>query len=224
MYKFKSLIGEEVKVEISGKTTFTGILIDMGLDVLVLYNGTKYLYIPLIHMQSINDKKGSGNEEPIEKPNGSWPFQSENESISYRKVLTNAKGQFVEIFITGNKSIHGYITSVLNDYIVFYSPVFKTMFISMQHLKWLSPYTSNRTPFTLNKSLLPVMPSNIPLVRNFEEQIKKYEGQLLVFDMGDHPEKIGLLSNISGNIVELITADGRTIFWKLSHLKSIHTP
>ncbi len=225
MYSFKGLIGEEVKIEISGNKTFSGILIDIGLDILVIYDGSKYAYIPILHIHNIKDKKSDSNKvDATEKPSGSMPFQTENESISYRKILLNAKGQFVEIFITGNKPLHGYITSVLNDYIVFYSPVFKTIFISMQHLKWLTPYTSNLTPYTLNKALLPVVPSTIPLSRTFEDQIKKYEGQLLVFNLGDHPDKVGLLSSISNNTVELVTAEGHTLYWKLSHLKSVHTP
>lgn len=212
-------------VLISGNTTFSGILIDIGSDVIVLYNGKKYLYIPLIHVHNIKDKKkDSIVEEPIEKPNGLLPFQLENDSISYRKILLNAKGQFVELFITGNKSIHGYITDVLSDYIVFYSPVYKTMLISMQHLKWLTPYTSNLTPYTLSKNLLPVVPSTFSKARSYQEQLKKYEGQLLVFDMGDHPDKIGLLSNLTDNIAELVTAEGQKIFWKLSHLKTVHIP
>ncbi len=152
------------------------------------------------------------------------PFQNEKETISYRKILNNAKGQFLEIFVTGNRSIHGYITSVLNDYIVFYSPVYKTLFISMQHLKWLIPYSSQLTPYTLSNAALPVVPSNIPLSRSFEEQLKKFEGQLLVFDLGDNPIKVGLLKSISNNIVELVTAGGQTIYWKLMHLKTVHIP
>ncbi len=225
MYAFKKLIGEEVKVEISGNTTFSGILIDIGLDVLVIYNGSRYLYIPLIHMHNIKDKKGEfAAEEATEKPHGTMPFQTENEVISYRKILLNAKGQFVEIFITGNKSLHGYITNVLNDYFVFYSPVFKTTFISMQHLKWLTPYTTDLTPYTLSTALLPVMPSTRPLSRTFEEQIKKFVGQLLVFDMGDHANKVGLLSDIADNFVELVNAEGHSAYWKISHLKTANTP
>lgn len=126
MTVLEHLIGEEVKVEISGNKRFTGILIDLGLDILVLYNGTKYLYFPMIHIQNISKRDLKYNDESIPSPQENMPFPYSVDPISYRKILTNAKGQFLEIFVTGNKSIHGYITSVLNDYIVFYSPVFKT--------------------------------------------------------------------------------------------------
>ncbi|WP_147534813.1 DUF2642 domain-containing protein [Bacillus marasmi] len=224
MTGIKELLGKEVEIEISGKTLFTGLLIDAGLDILVLFDGEEYLYIPLMHLHNISERTIKSNEESIEKPTSKMPFQNEQETISYRKILNNAKGQFLEIFVTGNRSIHGYITSVLNDYIVFYSPVYKTIFISMQHLKWLIPYSSALTPYKLSNSVLPVVPSNIPLSRSFEEQLKKYEGRLLVFDLGDNPNKVGLVNSVKNNIVDLTTAGGQTVYWKVLHLKTVHIP
>lgn len=109
----------QVEARISGKTSLSGILIDTGLDILILFDGIKYLYIPLIHLHNIKEREIKANEDITEKPSGSIPLQNEEEAISYRKILTNAKGQFIELFVTGNQSIHGYITSVLNDYITF---------------------------------------------------------------------------------------------------------
>ncbi len=40
-------INKIVEVDISGKTKFIGRLVDLGLDVMILYNGHDYLYIPL---------------------------------------------------------------------------------------------------------------------------------------------------------------------------------
>ncbi|WP_318508943.1 DUF2642 domain-containing protein [Bacillus sp. T3] len=220
----KNLLGKEVEIEISGRTNFTGLLIDSGLDIIVLFDGHNYLYIPLMHLHNICERTLKTNPEIIEKPTFDMPFQNEKETISYRKILNNAKGQFLEIFVTGNRSIHGYITSVLNDYIVFYSPVYKNVFVSMQHLKWLIPYSNALTPYTLSNTVLPVVPSSIPLARSFEEQLKKYEGKLLVFDLGDNPSKVGLVKNINNNIVNLTTAGGETVFWKLMHLKTVHMP
>ncbi|MFC3884192.1 DUF2642 domain-containing protein [Bacillus songklensis] len=214
-------IGKYVEMEITGKTFFTGKLIDVGLDILVLYDGTQFMYIPLLHVHSV--KEAYTDELDLENHDPP-PLVHESESISYRKTLQYAKGRFVEIYVTGNKSLHGYVTSVLNDYFVFYSPVYKTIFISLHHLKWLTPYSHNSTPYTLSNEDLPVNPSNIPLSRTFEEQLKKNEGRLVVFDLGDQPNKIGLIKNISNNIVELANANGETVFWKLMHLKSIHLP
>jgi hypothetical protein len=46
----------------------------------------------------------------------------------------------------------------------------------------------------------------------------------VVFDLGDHEEKIGLLSAVDNNIVEMINANGKVRHWNLRHLKSIYLP
>ncbi|MBM7703305.1 DUF2642 domain-containing protein [Metabacillus iocasae] len=216
----KHYIGKEVKVEITGNTIFLGILIDIGLDILVIYDGKQYLYIPMLHVHSVKRY----TDEEIKSADSEETIFNESETISYRKMLQHAKGRFVEIYVTGNKSIHGYITSVLNDYFVFYSPVYKTMCISLHHLKWLTPYNHELTPYMLNNEELPVKPSSIPLSRTFEEQLKKVEGNLVVFDLGDNPQKIGVVKSIANNIVQLITADGEMMFCKLMHIKTMHLP
>lgn len=217
----KTFLGQEVEIEISGKTIFSGILIDIGLDILVIFDGKKFLYIPLMHLHNMKEKT---EREIFFEPPSLKPIQMEADSISYRKTLNNAKGQFLEILVTGNRSIHGYITSVLNDYIAFYSPIYKTMFISMHHLKWLTPYQKQTTPYKLSNENLPVVPSSIPLARSYEDQLQKSVGKLVVFDMGDQPDKVGVVHAIANNIVQLITANGVPVYWKLTHLKTIHIP
>jgi hypothetical protein len=94
----------------------------------------------------------------------------------------------------------------------------------MQHLKRLTPYSKQLTPYLLSNKELPVVPAAIPLARSFDEQIKKFENQLLVFDLGDHPNKVGVLKSIANNIVELVNAQGSKTYWKLIHLKTVHIP
>ncbi|MEK5521716.1 DUF2642 domain-containing protein [Heyndrickxia sp. FSL W8-0423] len=221
MNGMKSFINSEIELEISGKTILSGILIDVGLDIIVIFDGTRYLYIPLLHVHQMKER---ALKEIESEPPETFLLFNETEPISYRKTLNHAKGQFIELFVTGNRSIHGYITSVLNDYLVFYSPVYKTIFISMQHLKWFTPYSHQLTPYTLGNKELPIVPASIPLARSFEEQLKKYEGQLVVLDLGDNPEKIGLLKNVSNNMIELILANGQAVIWKFGHLKTVHLP
>lgn len=218
----ENLIGQKVELEVSGKTIFQGILIDLGPDILVLFNGKNYFYIPLLHVHNIRPN----TLIELENSEGSSvsPINDDQNAISYRKTLMNAKGRFVEILVTGDKAISGYVTSVLNDYFVFYSPVYKTMFVTLNHLKWLTPYQSNITPYTLDNKELPVKPVNITLQRSFEDQLKKMEGNLVVIDMGDHPFKIGLLKQVQDNIIELVIANGDIVFLKIPHIKSVHQP
>ncbi|MBV5121958.1 DUF2642 domain-containing protein [Bacillus halotolerans] len=225
MKGLNQFLDTDVDVVISGDTRFVGTLIDIGHDIFVIFNGCNYLYIPLLHLHQMNKAIINTNtEKPILREPEDTIMQAENNSFSYRNTLNNVKGKFIEVYVTGDRSIHGYVTSVLNDYIVFFSPVFKTLFISMHHLKWFTPYSTEQTPYTLDNSQLPVVPSSVSLVRNFEEQIKKYVGQLVIFDMGEVPEKVGLLNDVSNNIIELINASGKSIIWKLNHLKTMHLP
>lgn len=222
MNDFEHLIGKDVNVEISGKKELFGRLIDVGLDIVVLYNG-QYHYIPSGHIQRL--KTDSSNSFEIEanfQPN--QPITTNSDSISFRKILTNAKGQFVSLYIEGNKTIHGYLTSVMNDYFVFYSPAHKVMFISMNHLKWLIPYSKNTSPYSLNNEFLPVNPTSISLARTFSEQCKKLENNMVILDGGDHPEKIGLLKKVQNNTLTLITAEEETIFLNCQHLKTLYLP
>ncbi|MEY9869663.1 hypothetical protein ABIE66_005042 [Peribacillus sp. B2I2] len=220
---FVDLMGKYIEVEISGGDFHKGILIDAGLDIIVLNDGwtNSFLYIPFVHVQrwkeaSLDEEYTSFNP-PSEKP-------IEADTISFRKVLTIAKGLFVEVYVTGNKSIHGYITSIMNDYFVFHSPVYKTMFISMNHVKWLIPYSPNTIPYSLNKENLPLVPISTPLARSFYEQLKRLENQLVIIDGGDHTEKIGLLQKVRNNKMRLITAEGETVYRNLEHIKTIQLP
>jgi hypothetical protein len=213
--------GEKVKAEISGGINHSGILIESNTDVVVIYNGEEYLYIPLMHIQHL--KADDDSEEIITLPESS-PYGEDAGKLSLRKVLTNSKGIFVEIFVTNHQSIHGYVTNVLNDYFSFYSPVYKTMLISLNHLKWLIPYDENQTPYSLNTQDLPVMPSSISLSRTFAEQLKKLTGKVVIFDLGKQHYKIGQLKEVTNNFVELITAKDEPILINLRHIKTVHLP
>jgi hypothetical protein len=152
------------------------------------------------------------------------PYEQGTGQLSFRKVLDNARGRFVELYVSGNKTIHGYLTSLMNDYFLFYSPAYRTMYVSLQHVKWMIPYQDSVTPYSLPNHHFPLHPSTAPLSRTFEQQCKKLEGQLVVFDLGDHAKKIGQLQKVENNKIELITALGEKLFWNLHHLKTVHIP
>ncbi|MED1793238.1 DUF2642 domain-containing protein [Brevibacillus nitrificans] len=214
-----SLVGKTVQLKISGPIDRLGILIDYGLDVVVIFDGVDYVYVPSGHIQNIRLVSPDNQiSNPIYDP------ADPNNELSYRKILMESKGMFVQIFVAGNQSIHGYVTNVLSDYFSFFSPVHKTLFVPLFHLKWLIPYPENKTPYTLEREALPLSPASIKLARTFEEQLKKMEGKIVVFDMGNNTEKIGLLKGIENNIAELITADQKPLYWNIHHLKTVHFP
>ena len=220
---FIDLIGKTIEVEISRDIFLKGTLLDSGLDIIVMYDDKNqhFLYIPIVHVQKLKetilDKEDPSYQPPSERP-------IETDLISFRKALMIAKGLFVQVYVTGNKSIHGYLTSIMNDYFVFHSPVYKTMFIAMKHVKWLIPYPPNATPYSLNNEDLPLMPVSTPLARSFDEQLKKFENQLVIIDGGENTEQIGLLQKVRNNKVILITAEREMVYRNIEHIKTIQLP
>ncbi|MEM5017850.1 DUF2642 domain-containing protein [Metabacillus indicus] len=216
---FKKGLNEQIELKISGGIVQRGILIDYESDMFVIYDGSRFIYIPLYHIHSLNFEKNSG--ESVSDPENT-PISDEMDSISFRKMLTHAKGLFTEITVLKNKSVYGYITNVLTDYIVFYSPVYKSMYISIQHIKSLIPYNNNETPYALAGGDLPLQHSSLPLARTFEEQLKKLAGKVVIFDLGEDEKKVGQLKSISQNIVTVITARREEVYCNPRHIKTIH--
>lgn len=220
--KIKDHIGTYIKLEISGNKPISGILIDIGSDLWVIYNGYDYLYIPTVHIQNWKFPKKEEIDEIITLSDDQSPIFNPSEEISLRKTLTAAKGIFTEIYVTSKQAVHGYIISIMNNYFVFYSPIYKTMFISLNHLKWLIPYTSNQRPYGLSNANLPVNPSNITFARSFEVQIEKLVGTLIVFNIGETENVMGKITGIKNNFIELTTAKGNPVYLNLQHIKTVH--
>ncbi len=219
---YSAFTGEAVMIELTGKKTINGYLIEVGSEVMIVYNGDDYIYISTSHIKNmaVVSKDSIGIDEPSVSPQ-----LEQEDQLSLRKILTTAKGVFLEIYTTGNQSIHGYITGIMNNYFAFYSPVYKTMYISLQHLKWLIPYSTNLSPYRLSKENLPVNPSNsITLARSFEVQLEKLSGHLVVLNLGVQEEMIGKIEKVSDNIMELITAKGESTYLNMQHIQTVHLP
>ncbi|QAY66631.1 DUF2642 domain-containing protein [Paenibacillus protaetiae] len=202
-----------------------GKLIDIGQDIFVIQDGVKYVYVPIIHLQQLRFLQEEPRELfPIPEELKGRPLEQLQDPVSYRKILLSAKGMFSEIYVTGSQSIHGYLTSVMNDFFVFYSPVYHTVIISLQHLKYLVPYHPNITPYQLSPEQFPLRPSTITLARTFEGQLRKLVGEFVILDLGVNPNKIGLLKNVQDNMAELVNANGASIFVHIDHIQTLHIP
>ncbi|MFF2483737.1 DUF2642 domain-containing protein [Paenibacillus sp. NPDC058071] len=219
------LLDRQVELEISGKASpIRGKLIEWGQDILVLHNGTQFLYIPLIHLQQLRLSEQEVEAAEAANATPELPFEAFNDPVSYRKILMNAKGMFSEIYITGNQSIHGYVTTVMNDFFVFYSPVYHTVIISLHHMKYLIPYNPNVTPYTLTPEQFPLKPSPLTLARTFDQQLRKLIGEFVVLDLGENPNKTGVLKNVDQSLIELATASGNAVYLHFDHVKTVHVP
>ncbi|MBO1515210.1 DUF2642 domain-containing protein [Metabacillus bambusae] len=221
MNNFKVFIGKKICVEIPGQIHTRGLLVDTGTDLIVLFNGKDFIYIPNAHIHLLYlDEE---NYESIEFPE-ELPLETESDTLSVRKILNNSKGMFSEIVVANDQAIHGYVTNIMNDYFVFYSPVFHTMYISLQHLKWLIPYRSNQVPYALERATFTSYPSTLSLARSLDAQIKKMFGNIVIFDLGENVRKIGQLRSFQNNMLELVTAREEVTYVNARHVKSVHIP
>ncbi|WP_054954732.1 hypothetical protein [Paenibacillus dakarensis] len=220
MEQIISMLNRPVEVELSGhKMQLRGHFVDIGNDVLVLFSKSRYYYIPIHHLQHLRladewDTPVSDEPAPLK----------EHTHISYRKMLMNSRGTFSEMYLGGQHALHGYVTSIMNDYFVYFSPLYRTVYIPIHHVKYLVPYPPNVTPYTLSQEHFPIQPAVVSLSRTWDQQLHKLQGQLVIFDLGGHPQKTGLLQSIDNNLIELIQADGRSNFVHADHIKCVHLP
>ncbi|MFC7372607.1 DUF2642 domain-containing protein [Fictibacillus iocasae] len=216
MNQLKPLLHKTVYIRMTGGKVFEGILTDLGNDILVINDGSHFQYIPLLHIHKIRLSHSADLEM---SPNSALSATKQEKTISYRSTLTNAKGLLTRIHVAGKKDIQGYITHVLSDYFTYYSPIYKTLYISFYHLKWLTFYENDQIPFSVD---IPV--SSAPLSRSWEEQLKKLEGRLVIFDMEEDPDKVGWLKKVESSMIELQTLNGETMYIKSNHLKTVYVP
>lgn len=221
MEPLRSMIGKRVELEVSGcKSLIHGEFIDMGSDVLVLYSNSRYIYTPIHHLQHLRLNEEWENSSTESPPDSKMDLTN----ISYRKMLMNSRGVFTEIYLGGAHSLHGYVTSIMNDYFVYHSPMHQTVYIPVNHVKYLIPYPPNLTPYSLGQEHFPVQPSVIALSRTIDQQLKKFQGQLVVFDLGEDPLRKGLLKSVNEKMIHLVLAGGDDIYLHIDHIKSIHLP
>jgi len=220
------LVNRSIELVIAGKNPpITGTIVDIGQDILVLYNGSQHVFIPLQHIRQMRISAEEEAPETIQvRPELPFDFERKHDTISYRKLLMNAKGMFSELYINGSHTIHGYITSVMNDFFVFYSPVYHTVIVSLYHLKYLIPYPANLTPYALTQEKFPLKPSPMKLSRTFDQQLRRMTGEFVIFDLGEDPDKIGVLKDVDYNMVELSTADSQPLMLNLGHIQTVHLP
>ncbi|MFE5323339.1 DUF2642 domain-containing protein [Paenibacillus sp. NPDC056579] len=223
MAALTDLLGQNVILTISGiNAPLRGNLDHLGNDMIILNNGRKYIYIPLLHLRQLvldDDQRTGDNGVMLTEP-----LFDDEQDISYRKMLMNAKGVFTEMVITGSQPLHGYVTSVMNDFFAFYSPVYQVVYIPMQQLKYMIPYEPNVTPYALMLERFPLSPLSLTLARTFDQQMKKLEGRLVVLDSGDDPHTIGQLKSIRNGMVELVAAGGETVFLHMEQIRTVHIP
>ncbi|MFJ8066495.1 DUF2642 domain-containing protein [Psychrobacillus sp. NPDC096426] len=218
----QSLIKEIVKIEVSGKKLINGTVIDLGSDLLVLFNGTNFMYIPLEHIQNL--KMDKNNEEDIQDPTEDPSIKAgeTQQELSFKETLVLAIGRYVELYVTDSQPLHGHITSVQDDYFVFYSPIYKLMYIPIAHLKWLIPYAQNESPYGLDEKHSILQSNSEVLATTFKKQIEKFTNKIVVLNIGGIKSYNGKINNIDDQLMEVQKARKNAIYLNIDHIKTLH--
>ncbi|SDN72573.1 hypothetical protein SAMN04487897_104208 [Paenibacillus sp. yr247] len=215
---FNDYIGKLVQIEMKGDREKIGYLIDVGPDVIVSYMEKKYLYLPTAHIKNVKlSTEDKTNMDPPPVP------IMQTGMITYQQILSSAIDRFVEIYISDNQTLHGYVRYIAQDYFVFYSPLYQVMYIPQFHLKWISPYETHQTPYMRAQNQMTASsfdPSFAALPDTFEQLLKGLEGEIVCFDSGLNSNKIGLLQKMTHPFVELVTADEKKMHYNIQHIKN----
>ncbi|MHC0036918.1 LSm family protein [Pseudoneobacillus sp. C159] len=217
--QMKNLVGKQVNIKMLGKFAVNGILKDLGDDILVVYNGQQFLYIPLDHVDRI--QMNPNKDEFVEQPPDVSPG-IKMDDISFQGTINNAIGIYTEISVICGYSFHGWITDALDDYFVFHSPLYGQMYVSNKHMKWLIPFTDATIPYSF--STQPLKSTRGSFLANFGDQMKREIGKLVILNGGKDTLKMGYLKNIDQDTIELVVANGDTVYLNFQHVKSVQLP
>lgn len=198
-----------------------GAIVDVGSDMIVLYNGEDYYYIPINHIHELTVNNYNENNVQVPSENPKLSANNAQDKWSLEKMLAQAVGIYVEIYVMGDQVLHGYISTIMNDYFVLQSPIYKTMYIKTEHLKWLIPYNDHQQPYKLPDSDFPLQTFSGPLSKTFDMQMETMKNKLVVCNLGEKSTYMGRLNNLEGQIVELQTARANPIYINLLHIKMI---
>jgi hypothetical protein len=214
----KQYIGYLIDVDIPGDRLHIGILADVGPDILVLNEESKYFYIPLHHVHHL----------ALHPQMDSNPFNMKNSlpsvsaEISFPLILEHAKKVFCEIYLADHQTMHGHILNIQSDYFVFISPLGKMMMIPSIHLKWISPFELSATPYSLKRKPIDSQSqAKLTFAQTFEEQLKLQEGRLISINDGLRMNKVGYLHKFENHILELVAADENKHYYYDQHIKIV---
>lgn len=218
----QGFVNEVIHLEIAGNQVISGRLIDVEPEVIVLFNGADFVYVALDHVQKFKGKQKDDTE--IEIPDNFPIMVNEQviETTSLRETLLQAKDKFTEIYVCGSRSVHGVVTKVMKDYVVFESPVYKTMFLSLDHIKWLIPFKQDEEIFGEDTTSFLVKSANEQLQDTLKEQFESWTNRIVVVNTEGPKSQIGKVIAVEPRMIELQGVKNQSIYANLQHIKTVH--
>lgn len=211
---------EFAKIEVSGGKFLRGSIIDFSTEIIVLFNGRDYLYIPVTHVKNVTIS--NNDEDSVSKPTNPPCINSKStETLTLKSILSRAQGMYVELYVTGKVPLQGYISNIMDDYIIFESPIYKTIYISLNHIKWLIPYISNQKPYGLTKEDFPIDLYSVQLPQTLDNLVKKIKDELVIINLGEKNYQIGKLVEFSDKFVEILTTRSVPYYINIHHIQCL---
>ncbi|WP_100330016.1 hypothetical protein [Bacillus xiapuensis] len=219
--RLEEYVGEFILVELTGETELAGLFFELGEDVMVLYKETEFFYIPFFHVKNIKRFTASGAASPSFKLKTAAPFPKQ---LCLEEILETAKGLFVEITVSNGHVFHGCITVVMNDYIVFFSPVFQTILIPIQHIIQLLPYPHTARPYGFKNSSSLTASTDKTFAVTFDGQLNNMTGSFLTCNIGSKDAISGKLLDKEKHCISLLTSRETEIHLNIQHIQSLMCP
>jgi hypothetical protein len=213
----KQYLGHLIDVDVLGDKMHNGKLVDLGPDILVLTEESKYVYIPLYHVSHVTLQPILDSNLSVIKVSSI----SESAEISFPLILEHARTAFCEIYLADHLIMHGYVVDIQSDYFVVMSPLDKMVMIPSIHLKWISPFESSANPYSQKRKPIDPQKSKPTLAKTFEEQLKLQEGSIISINDGLRSNKVGYLNKIENHILELVAADESKHYYLEQHIKNV---
>ena len=217
----QGLVQEIVRFEITGKKMVSGTLIDVGSDTMCCSRHGFHVYSFQLYPELETDRDNEDNvQPPTELP--SIVAEDTQDELSFEKVLEQAKGRLVEIFVSGNQSLHGTITAIMNNYFVFQSPIYKTMFIPTDHIKWLIPFDQGHKLYGAEYNFTSAQATSETFASSFAKQVEKFIKKFVVLNINERESFIGIINKVEEQIVEFQSAKTSPIYLNMRHIKTLH--
>lgn len=214
---------EIVIIELTGGKILNGSLVEYSSEIIVIYDGKAFVYIPIQHIHWM--RTDSYNENNIQPPSDRPSFMNNvsNNNLTLPNILSHAKDIYVEILVTKNYSLHGVISAVFDDYFVFESPIYKTLLIPIKHLKFLIPLINQQPPYTLTEEeFFNYDKSKFQTYKTtFSSQINELKGQLVILNLGKDSLQIGKIINVYNNQTVMLNNSQTNIILNIDHIQTV---
>ena len=219
----QGLVQEIVRFEITGKKMVSGTLIDVGSDMIVLFNGMDFMYIPLDHIRNFETDRDNENnvQAPTELP--SIVAVDNQDELSFEKVLGTSERETSRdfcvrpsIFAWNDHShyeqLHCLPIPHLQNDVHIPKIISNGSFPSPRAINYMGRNTTSFSPQATNETF----------ASSFDKQVEKYINKFVVLNINERESFIGIINNVEDQIVSFNQQKHPPVYLNMRHIKTFH--